>query len=83
MTASQSGQFNLQEFADLGAPLAGGRLYTYSYGTTTHKVAYTDYAGTTPHTYTSDGLGGQYIALNVRGELPAPLYLATGSYDWH
>jgi len=81
MAASQSGVFSLQEFSDIGAPLVGGRLYTYVYGTTTHKTAYTDKAGTIPHTYTSDGIGGQYIALNARGELPAPLYLAAGSYD--
>jgi len=81
MAASQSGTFSLQEFSDIGAPLVGGRLYTYVYGTTTHKTAYTDKAGTIPHTYTSDGIGGQYIALNARGELPAPLYLAAGSYD--
>lgn len=81
MSASQSGQFNTQEFTDLGVPLVGGRLYTFAYGTTTQKTAYTDHAGTIPHTYTSDGLGGQYIALNARGELPAPIYLAAGSYD--
>lgn len=81
MAASQSGVFSLQEFSDIGAPLVGGRLYTYVYGTTTHKTAYTDKAGAIPHTYTSDGIGGQYIALNARGELPAPLYLAAGSYD--
>lgn len=81
MAASQSGVFSLQEFSDIGAPLVGGRLYTYVYGTTTHKTAYTDKAGAIPHTYTSDGIGSQYIALNARGELPAPLYLAAGSYD--
>jgi len=81
MTASLTGVFSLQEFTDLGVPMVGGRLYTYTYGTTTHKTAYTDKAGTIPHTYTSDGVGGQYIALNARGELPAPLYLASGSYD--
>lgn len=81
MTASQSGVFSLQQFTDLGAPLVGGRLYTYTFGTTTQKTAYTNQAGTVAHTYTSDGLGGQYIALNARGELPAPLYLTSGSYD--
>jgi hypothetical protein len=81
MTASLSGLFNLQEFTDAGALLASGRLYTYAQGTTTLKVAYTDKAGTIAHTYTSDGIGGQYIALNARGELPAPMYLAPGSYD--
>jgi hypothetical protein len=79
--ASQSGEFNVQQFNDLGDPLIGGRLYTYAYGTTTQKTAYTDPAGAVPHTYTSDGLGGQYIALNARGELPAPLYLGNGPYD--
>ena len=81
MSASQSGAFNVQEFTDLGAPLVGGRLYTYAYGTTTQKTAYTDHAGTISHTYTSDGLGGQYIALNSRGEVPGALYLSGGSYD--
>lgn len=79
--ASQPGTFNVQELADAGVPMVGGRLYTYALGTTTQKTAYTDAAGTIPHTYTADGLGGQYIALNARGELPAPLYLSSGSYD--
>jgi hypothetical protein len=81
MSASQSGVFSLQEFTDAGVLLVAGRLYTYISGTTTQKTAYTDAAGVVPQTYTSDGLGGQYIALNARGELPAPLYLTTGSYD--
>ena len=81
MSASQSGVFSLQEFTDLGAPLVAGRLYTYTQGTTTHKTAYTDKDGSIAHTYTSDGVGGQYIGLNARGELPASLYLAAGSYD--
>jgi hypothetical protein len=50
-------------------------------GTTTHKVAYTEATGTTAQTYTSDGAGGQYIALDARGEVPAPLYLTGGAYD--
>jgi hypothetical protein len=79
--ASQPGTFNVQELADAGVPLVGGRLYTYDYGTTSQKTAYTDAAGAVPHTYTADGSGGQYIALNARGELPAPLYLTSGSYD--
>jgi hypothetical protein len=79
--ASLPGDFTLQAFSDAGALLASGRLYTYAYGLTTHKPAFTDAAGLVPHTYTSDGAGGQYIALNARGELPAPLYLAAGSYD--
>jgi hypothetical protein len=81
MPASQPANFNLQEFTDVGQLLVGGRLYTYGYGTTAQKTAYTDPDGTVPHTYTADGAGGQYIALNARGELPAPLYLGAGSYD--
>lgn len=81
MSASQPAYFHLQEFSDLGIPLVGGRLYTYTQGTTALKTAYTDPAGAIPQTYTADGLGGQYIALNARGELPAPLYLTVGAYD--
>lgn len=81
MQASQPANFNLQEFTDTGQLLVGGRLYTYSYGTTANKTAFTNPEGTVPHTYTPDGAGGQYIALNARGELPAPLYLGIGSYD--
>jgi hypothetical protein len=81
MTASQAGTFNIQEFTDLGVLGVGYRLYTYTAGTTTFKAAYTDAAATVQQTYTSDGQGGLYIALNARGELPAPLYLTSGSYD--
>lgn len=81
MGASLSGVFNLQEFTDLGLLGAGMRLYTYVPATTNQKIAYTDAAGTIPQTYTNDGLGGQYIALNSRGELPAPLFLLLGGYD--
>lgn len=81
MSASQSGVFSIQEFTDLGVLGVGMRLYTYVTGTTTFKAAYTDAAGLVPHTYTLDSLDGQYIALNARGELPAPLFLTTGAYD--
>ena len=81
MAASQSGVFTLQLFTDAGALAVNYRLYTYTAGTTTHKTAYTDSAAAVPHTYTNDGIGGQYIALNSRGELPAPLFLASGAYD--
>lgn len=79
--ASLPGLFNVQNFTDDGVTLVGGRLYTFVNGTTTHKDAFTDVAGAIPHTYTADGLGGLYIALNARGELVAPLYLAAGAYD--
>ena len=80
-TVSQSGVYNLQAFTSLGALGVGYRLYTYTAGTTTHKTAYTDSAGAVAHTYTNDGSGGQYIAMDARGELPAPLYLTSGAYD--
>jgi len=78
---SLPGVFNLQSFTDAGLPAASYRLYTYVPGTTTQKVAYTEPTGTTSQTYVSDGIGGVYIALNARGELPAPLFLQAGGYD--
>lgn len=81
MAASLSGVFNLQNFTNLGDLGDGMRLYTYAPSTTTHKIAYTDVAGTISHTYTSDGSGGLYIALDARGELSAPLFLTAGGYD--
>lgn len=81
MTASLAGVYNFQAFKSTGDLAASYRLYTYSPGTTTHKAAYTEQTGVTPHTYTADGLGGQYIAVNARGELPAPLFLSSGGYD--
>jgi hypothetical protein len=73
--ANQSGVFNFQAFTSTGALAANYRLYTYTGGTTTTKTAYTDAAGSVAHTYVSDGIGGTYIALDARGELPAPLFL--------
>lgn len=67
-----------KSWLDSGLPNAGGRLYTYVSGTTTFKAAYTDATLATPCTYTSDGVGGQYIALNARGE--AQVWLGTGTY---
>ena len=81
MTASLPAVFSVQEFTDTGTLAASYRLYTYIPATTTNKTAYTDAAATTPHTYTADGSGGSYIALNSRGELPAGLYLTSGGYD--
>jgi hypothetical protein len=66
-----------QFFDNSGNPLVGGRLYTYAPGTTTHKTAWANSAGTVACTYVSDGAGGLYIALDARGE--ALIYWA-GSY---
>lgn len=81
MTASLSGDFNFSAFSDTGDPAANFRLYTYAAGTTTQKTAYQDAAASVPHVYTLDGLGGQYLQLNARGELVAPLFLTSGGYD--
>lgn len=67
-----------KSWLDSATPNAGGRLYTYASGTTTFKAAYTDATLATPCTYTSDGVGGQYIALNSRGE--AQVWLGAGVY---
>lgn len=79
--ASLSGVFSLQELNDDSSLMVGGRLYTYQAGSTIFKAAYIDSTGVITQTYTADGLGGQYIALDARGELPAPLFLAAGAYD--
>ena len=81
MAASQPGWFNFFALTNLSDLADGYRLYTYVAGTTTHKVAFTDAAASVAHTYTSDGSGGQYIALDARGEIPAPLFLTSGGYD--
>lgn len=62
----------------LGAPLVGGRLYTYDSGTTNFKTAYATAGTSTPAAYLPDGLGGQYIELNARGE--AQVWLSDGQY---
>lgn len=73
-----SGRF--KGWASDGTPLASGRLYTYASGTTTHKNAFTSATLGTPCTYTSDGVGGLYIALDARGE--AQLWLGSGAYTF-
>lgn len=67
-------------FASDNSPLVGGRLYTYSSGTTTFKAAYTDSTLGTPCTYVNDGSGGLYIALDARGE--AQLWIGSGAYTF-
>jgi hypothetical protein len=80
-TVGQAGFFNIQLDKNTGGLASQYRLYTYAPDTTTKKTVYTEPTGTTAHTYTSDGIGGEYIALNSRGELPAPLFLQAGGYD--
>ena len=48
MPASEPALFNVQEFMNAGDTLVGGRLYTYAYGTTAFKAAYTDPEGSVP-----------------------------------
>lgn len=67
-------------WASDGTQLAGGRLYTFSSGTTTFKAAYTDSTLGTPCTYVNDGSGGLYIALDARGE--TQLWLGSGAYTF-
>jgi len=54
---------------DSGAPLVGGKVYTYLNGTTTPATTYQDAAGATPNT--------NPITLNARGE--AQIFLASGT----
>ena len=58
-----------QFFTAAGVPLSGGKVYTYSAGTTTPQVTYSDAAGTVPNT--------NPIILDSRGE--AVIYW-TGTY---
>jgi len=67
-------------WASDNTPLAAGRLYTYSSGTTTHKASYTDATLGAACTYVSDGVGGLYIALDSKGE--AELWLGSGAYTF-
>lgn len=61
-----------QQYFDInGAPLVGGKVYTYAAGTNTPKVTYTDYAGTIPQ--------ANPIILNVRGEASTAIFW-NGSY---
>jgi hypothetical protein len=53
-----------------GAPLVGGKLYTYAAGTTTPQVSYTDFGGGTAN--------ANPVILNSRGE--ASVWLGTALY---
>ena len=68
------GQFVNAKFLALdddGAPLAGGKLYTYEAGTSTPKTTYSDYDYTTPN--------ANPIILDSRGEA---LIFGTGLYKF-
>jgi len=61
------------QFVDAnGAPLAGGKLYTYEAGTTTPLATYTTYAGTTPN--------ANPVILDSAGR--ASVWLGVGSYKF-
>ena len=61
-----AGQF----FDNNGNPLVGGKLYTYSAGTTTPQVTYTSATGVTPNS--------NPIILNGGGRVPAEIWLTDG-----
>jgi hypothetical protein len=69
MTATLCPPPKLQFFDANGAPLAGGKLYTYTAGTTSPLATYVDQAGITANP--------NPVILDARGE--ANVWLATGS----
>jgi hypothetical protein len=61
-----------QFFDNNGAPLVGGKMYTYSAGTTTPQAAYTDSTGITAHS--------NPIVLDSAGRVPGgEIWLTMGS----
>lgn len=70
MTTSLATPPKLQFLAASGAPLVGGKLYTYVAGTTTPQVSYTDYGGGTANT--------NPVILDSRGE--ANVWLGSALY---
>lgn len=60
----------MQFFTANGAPLVGGKLYTYAAGTVTPLATYTDYNAATANT--------NPVILNSRGE--ASIWLGTSMY---
>ena len=63
-------QAKQQYFSNAGAPLVGGKVYTYAAGTTTPLATYTDASGSTPNT--------NPVILDSRGE--ASIFFGTASY---
>jgi len=59
-----------QFFDSTGTPLAGGKLYTYTAGTTTPEATYTDIGGATPNT--------NPIILDSEGRLANEVWLSEG-----
>jgi hypothetical protein len=57
-----------QFFDGAGNPLAGGRIFTYTAGTTTPEAAYTSIGGGTAHS--------NPIVLNSEGRVPAEIWLS-------
>lgn len=55
-----------------GVPLSGGKVYTYTAGTTTPQATFTDYTGATPNT--------NPVILNSRGE--ANIWLGSALYKF-
>lgn len=56
-----------QFFDGAGVPLAGGKIFTYTAGTTTPEATYTSISGATAHT--------NPIVLNSEGRVPAEIWL--------
>lgn len=62
-----------RQFLDAnGNAYSGGKLYTYTAGTTTDKATYQDDAGATPH--------ANPIILDSAGRIPAEVWGTTGAY---
>lgn len=63
VTLSIFGGVGVQFFDDSGAPLTGGKIYTYAAGTTTPLATYTSSSGNTAHT--------NPIILDAAGRVPS------------
>jgi hypothetical protein len=72
MTTYISPQPKLQFLDNNGVPLSGGKVYTYSAGTTTPLTTYTDYTGSTANS--------NPVILDSRGE--CSIWLGTSSYKF-